>query len=62
MSLELRMDSVRHGKSSFWSSGRKAMGREWMASCDSLGAPRKGNQGESPTGKGLLSWSERASK
>jgi len=33
-----------------------------MASCASLGARRKGNQGESPTGNGLLSWEERASK
>jgi len=32
-----------------------------MASCASLGARRKGNQGESPTGNDLLSWEERAS-
>ena len=62
MSLELRIDSARHGKSSLGSSGRKARGREWMASWDSLGARRKGSQGESPTGKDLLSWEERASK
>jgi len=62
MSLELRIDSTRHGKSSLESSGRKARGREWVASWVSLGARRKGNQGESPTGKDLLSWEERASK
>ena len=62
MSLELRMDSVRQGKSSSGSSGRKAIGREWMASWASLGARQMGNQGVSPTGKDLLSWEERASK
>jgi len=31
MSLELRIDSARHGKSLLESSGRKARGREWMA-------------------------------
>jgi len=62
MFLELRIDSARHGKSSSGSSGRKASGREWIASCHSLGARRKGNQGESPTGNDLLSWLERASK
>jgi len=61
-SLELRIDSARHGKSAPGSSGRKAMGREWMASWVSLGARRKGSQGESPTGNDLLSWEERASK
>jgi len=60
--LELRIDSARHGKSSSGSSGRKAIGREWIASCDSLGARRKGNQGDSPSGNDLLSWQERASK
>jgi len=62
MFLELRIDSARHGKSSSGSSGRKASGSEWIASCVSLGARRKGNQGDSPTGKDLLSWQERASK
>jgi len=62
MFLELRIDSARHGKSSSGSSGRKASGREWMASCASLGAWRKGNQGVSSTGNDLLSWQERASK
>ena len=62
MFLELRIASARHGKSSSGSSGRKAIGREWMASCASLGARRKGNQGESPMGNDLLSWQERASK
>jgi len=33
-----------------------------MASWASLGARRKGNQGDSPTGNDLLSWLERASK
>jgi len=33
-----------------------------MASCDSLGARGKGNQGHSPTGNDLLSWLEPASK
>ena len=61
-SLELRIDSASHGKSSFGSSGRKAMGSEWMASWVSLGARRKGSQGESPTGKDWLSWEERVSK
>ena len=60
--LELKTDSARQGNSSLGSSGRKASGREWMASCASLGARRKGNQGESPTGNDLLSWEERASK
>ena len=32
MFLELRIDSARHGKSASGSSGRKAIGREWMAS------------------------------
>jgi len=50
MLLELRIDSARHGKRSAGSSGRKAIGRERMASCTSLGARRKGSQGESPTG------------
>jgi len=62
MFLELRIDSARHGKSSSGSSGRKASGREWMARCASLGARRKGNQGDSPTGNDLLSWEDRASK
>jgi len=62
ISLELRIDSARQGKSSSGSSGRKAMGREWMASWASLGARRKGSQGDSPTGKDVLSWEERASK
>jgi len=62
MFLELRIDSARQGKRSLGSSGRKAMGREWMASWDSFGARRKGNQGDSPTGNDLLSWAERASK
>ena len=44
------------------SSGRNASGTEWMASCASLGARRKGNQGDSPTGNDLLSWEERASQ
>jgi len=35
--LELRTDSARQGNSSSGSSGRKASGREWMASCASLG-------------------------
>jgi len=43
MFLELRIDSARHRKSSTGSSGRKASGREWIASCASLGARRKGN-------------------
>jgi len=60
--LELRMDSARQGKSSSGSSGRKAMRREWMASWASLGARRKGTQGDSPTGKDLLSSEGRASK
>ena len=30
--LELRIDSASHGKSSSECSGRKAIGREWMAS------------------------------
>jgi len=55
MFLELRIDSAREGKCAFGSSGRKAMGREWMASWASLGGRRKGNQGESPTGNDLLS-------
>jgi len=54
-SLELRIASARQGKSSLGSSGRKTMGREWIASWVSLGARRKGSQGESPTGKDLLS-------
>jgi len=62
MFLELRMDSARQGKSSSVSSGRNTMGREWMASWASLGARRKGNQGDSRTGKDLLSWEESASK
>jgi len=62
MSLELRIDSARHGKSSTPSSGRKAIGSEWMASQAPLGARRKGSQGASPTGNDLLSWEERASK
>jgi len=62
MFLELRIDSARQGKSSSGSSGRNAMGREWMASWDSLGVRRKGNQGDSPTVKDMLSWEERASK
>jgi len=62
MFLELRIDSARQGKRSSGSSGRKASRREWMASCASLGARRKGHQGESPTGNDLLSWQERASK
>jgi len=62
MFLELRIDSARQVKSSSGSSGRKAGGREWMASCASLGARRKGNQGASPTGNHLLSWQDRASK
>jgi len=62
MFLELRIDSARQGKGSFWSSGRKAIGREWMASWASLGARWKGNQGYSPTGNHLLSWHDRASK
>jgi len=62
MFLELRIDSARHGKSSSGSSEREASGREYMASCASLGARRKGNQGESPTGNDLLGWEERASK
>ena len=33
MSLELRIHSARHGKRLPESSGRKASGREWMASC-----------------------------
>jgi len=33
-----------------------------MASCASLRARRKGNQGESPTGQDVLSWPERALK
>ena len=51
MFLELRMDSARQGKRSSGSSGRNAMGREWMASWASLGARWKSNQGDSPTGK-----------
>jgi len=47
MFLELRIDSARNGKSSSGSSGRKAIGSEWMARCASLGARLKGNQGES---------------
>jgi len=62
MFFELRTDSARQGKSSSGSSRRKAMGRECMASWTSLGARRKGSQGDSPTGKDLLSWEERASK
>jgi len=62
MSLELRIDSARHGKCSPGSSGRKAIGREWIASCASLGVRRKGSQGDSPAGNNLLSWQERASK
>jgi len=62
MFFELRIDSARHRKSSSASSGRKASGREWMASCASFGARRQGNQGDSPTGNDLLSWLERASK
>jgi len=62
MSLELRIDSARHRKIALKSSGRKARGREWMASWVSLGARRKGNQAESPTGNDLWSWEERASK
>ena len=61
-SLELRMDSARQGKTSSGVSGTKAIGREWMVSWASLGARRKGNQGDSPTGKDLVSWEERASK
>jgi len=60
--LELRTDSARQGNNSSVSSGRKARGREWMASSASLGARRKGNQGESPKGNDLLSWEERVSK
>jgi len=62
MFLELRIDSARHRKSSFRSSGRKAIRREWMSSWASLGARRMGNKGESPTGKALLSWRASASK
>jgi len=62
MFSELRIDSARHGKSSSGSSGRKASGREWMSSCTSLGARRKGNQGEPTTGNDFLSWEDRASK
>ena len=61
-SFELRIDYARHGKGSSGSSGRKARGREWMASWASLGARRKGSQGVSPTEKDLLSWEDRASK
>jgi len=61
MFLELMIDYARHGKSSSGSSGRKVSGREWMASCASLGARRKGNQGEPPMGNDFLSWEERAS-
>jgi len=38
MSLELRINSARQGKSSSGSSGSKAMRREWIASWASLGA------------------------
>ena len=62
MFLELRIDSARKGKSSFCSSGRWAMEREWMGSWASLQARRKGNQGDSSTGNDLLSWHDRASK
>jgi len=62
MFLELRIDSARHGKSSFGSSGRKAMGRQWIASWASLGVRRKGNLRDSPTWKDLLSLEDRASK
>ena len=62
MFLELRIDSARQGKRSLGSSGRKAIRREWMASRASLGARRKGNQGESPTRKDLLSWPASRSK
>ena len=60
--FELRINSARHGKRSSGSSGRNAIVREWMASCASLGARRKGSPGASPTGEDLLSWLERASK
>jgi len=43
MFVELRIDSARQGKSSSASCGRKASGREWMASCASLGARQKGS-------------------
>ena len=62
MFLELRIDSARHGKSSSRSSGKKASGRQWIASCASVGARRKGNQGDSPTENDLLRWQERALK
>jgi len=62
MFFELRIDAARQGNSSFGSSGRKAMGREWMASWASLGARRQVNQGDTPTGKDFLSWEARASK
>jgi len=62
MFLNLRIDSARDGNSWFRSSGRKAIGRELMASWALLGARRKGNQGESPTGNALLSWEDKASK
>ena len=62
MFLESRIDSARHEKSSCGSSGRKAIGREWMASWASLGARWQGHQGDSRTGNDLLSWHERALK
>jgi len=62
MFLELRIDCARQGKTTLGSSGRKALGRESLASWASLGARRKGNQGESPTRKDLLSWPLSASK
>ena len=58
----LRIESAMDGKRSSGWLGRKARGREWMASCTSLGVRRKGNHGESPTGKDLLNRAERASK
>jgi len=60
--LELKMESARLGKSSSGTWGRKAIGREWMVSWNSLGARRKGNKGESPTGNDLLSGVVRVSK
>ena len=62
MFLELRIDSATNGKSCSGSSVSKGTGREWMASCASLEARRKGNQEDPPTGNDLLSCEERASK
>ena len=60
--LAFRTEVARASKRSSGLVGRYEMGREWMASCVSLGASLKGSQGGSPTGKDWLSREVMASK